>query len=230
MINFIQFVYRVFIAAFTLFAGASIAKAQSPCEDGGASGNFSITIDTVATNIGLITDLTGVTTDLTGYSTYKLYLQCEASDDLLQAVAGDSVTPVSITTTTSFYQSELGSTSESNPALFLAYPQVEYDSFLSIGLEATADANAGESPTQIVEDSDVLPISGAFENGENLIIDSNTGSSWYIADAESATNCAAGDDLKILFAQVTTDGDINGDLQFQVYRNGVQSAENCYGI
>ena len=108
MINFIQFVYRVFILAFALYAGASTARAQTDCEDSGASGNFSITIDTVATNIGLITDLTGATIDLTGYSTYQLYLQCEASDDLLQAVAGDSVTPVSITTTTSFYQSELG--------------------------------------------------------------------------------------------------------------------------
>ncbi len=222
-------VFRVLTAAIALFATAnsSMAQLSSNCQGGNDYSGFSITIDTVATNIGPITDLTGAETDLTGYNTYHLYLQCEAENDLLGAVGGDINAPVSITTTTDFYQAELGATSEPNAGLFFAYPQVQFDSYVTIGLVTAADNNLGESPTQIVEDSGVMPISIGFENGGDLIIDSPTGSSWYIADAEAASNCAAGSDLKILFAQVTTDGDIDGDIQFQVYRNGLQSAENC---
>ena len=222
-------VFRVLTAAIALFATAnsSMAQLSSNCQGGNDYSGFSITIDTVATNIGPIPDLTGAETDLTGYNTYHLYLQCEAENDLLGAVGGDINAPVSITTTTDFYQAELGATSEPNAGLFFAYPQVQFDSYVTIGLVTAADNNLGESPTQIVEDNGVMPISIGFENGGDLIIDSPTGSTWYIADAEAASNCAAGSDLKILFAQVTTDGDIDGDIQFQVYRNGLQSAENC---
>ena len=219
---------RLLSAVFLLVtAGGLQAQLSSTCSGGNDNGNFSISIDTVATNIGVLTDLTGAQIDLTGFSTYRLYLQCESSNDLLQAVGGDSNVPVTISTTTSFYQAQFGSAIESNPGLIAVYPQVEYDSYVTIGLFETAVAADGEAATSLTEDNAVFPVSIGFENGNDLIIDSFTGSSWYVADAEAASNCIAGDDLKVLFAQVTTDGDIDGDVQFQVYRNGLQQAENC---
>ncbi|MDA9864582.1 hypothetical protein N9C70_05895, partial [Flavobacteriales bacterium] len=221
-------VYRVLISAVLLFASstASLAQLSSNCEGSNDNGNFSILIDTIATNIGVISDLGGGTTDLTGFNTYQLYLQCESPSDLLQAVGGDITKPVTILTTTSFYQADLGTALEPNAGLFSPFPQVQYDSFVTIGLESTAVTDDGEASTQLIEDSS-SPVSGAFENEQDLVINSVAGSSWYIADAELASNCAAGSDLKILFAQVTTDGDIDGDIQFQVYRNGTQNGANC---
>ena len=222
-------VYRVFVSAVLILATShcTLAQLSSSCSGSGENGDFSIVIDTIYSNIGVVTDLSGQDTNLTGFNTYHLYLQCESIDDLLGAVGGDINNPVTIQSTTSFYQAELGSSIEPNPSLFAFMPQVQYDSFVTIGLETTAVNGDGESSTQIIEDSDVNPISGGFEEGGDLIIDSNTGSSWYVANAETASNCAAGEDLKILFAQVTTDGDVSGNIQFQVYRNGTQNGENC---
>ena len=221
-------VYRVFAAAVLLFATSNITLAQlsSNCAGLGDNGNFSIVIDTVATNIGVINDAGGGTTDLTGYNTYQLFLQCESSNDLLQAVGGDSFNPVTIQSTTSFFQAAFGTAIEPNSSLFAPFPQVQYDSFVTIGLEATAISENGEASTQVIEDAS-SPISGAFENGQDLVINTTIGGTWYITDAELATNCTAGDDLKVPFAQVTTDGNISGNVQFQVYRNGTQSSANC---
>lgn len=213
------------ICCCLLFASAS-AAAQEDCANT-AGGTFSIIIDTTAINIGPTTNLSGPV-DLTGYNTYRLYVQCDSPDDLLQAVAGDSSFPTSLTTTTSFYQDPLGNWSEIayNPLLFAGFPGLEFDSFLSIGLTAPAVTGNGESAPQMAEDAGI-PITGVFEGGGNLVIDTFEGASWFVADAENATNCAAGEDLKVFFAQVTTDGSIDGQVFFQMYRNGTQSGANC---
>ena len=193
------------------------------------NGGFSIDIDTIATNIGLIVNTLGDTTDLTGYNTYRLYLQCESQADLLQAVVGDAMYPTTLTTTTSFFQAYAGYHTEHgvNSLLFPIMPELEFDSFLTIGLAEPANPAQGETGTSIYEDPDQSAITGAFEDGENLMISSFTGAGWLIADAESATNCEAGPDQKVMFAQVTTDGTLEGTLRFQAYRNGFQSAEWC---
>ena len=193
------------------------------------NGGFSIGIDTIATNIGQITGPLG-DTNLTGFNTYRLYIECESADDLLQAVAGTNVNPTSLTTTTQFFQQTLlGGYSEStyNPLLFGGYPDLEYDSFLSIGLTAPALAANGEVATQKAEDSQVQPISIGFESGNNLIIDTFEGATWFVPNADEASNSVAGEDLRIFFAQLTTDGDIDGQVYFQMYRNGIQEDSTC---
>ena len=200
-------------------------QAQTLCLGDIDPNQYSIVIDTVAADIGVVTGPLG-TTDLTGFSCYRLSIQCPNATDLLQSVAGDNITPTSITTSTSFFQHPLGSASEAtyNSLLFAAYPDLEYDSFLTIGLTQPAVASAYEAAPLITEDPSALPISGAFESGESLIIDTFYGSSWFVADAEAATNCVAGPDQQILFAQVTTDGDLGGLVQFQMYQGSVGSS------
>ena len=214
--------------AFMLILSVNSGLAQDDpptCEI--ANGGFSIVIDTVATNIGTVVTPLG-TIDLEGYKTYQLFVQCESEFDLLQAVAGDSNTPTSITTTTEFYQHPLGGATEAalNPILLPAYPLLNHDSYLSIGLQSPADPSV-ETATQFTEDQVVKPISIGFENGGSLIIDTFDGATWFVADAETAANCTAGSDLKVFFAQVTTDGEIDGLIRFQMYRNGIQDVDNC---
>ena len=56
---------------------------------------YGLEIDTVATNIGLVTNLEGETVDLTGYSTYRLYVTMPNPDDFMSAVSGRPITRAS---------------------------------------------------------------------------------------------------------------------------------------
>ena len=204
------------------------AQGETNCQ-GILEGNYSIRIDTVFTDIGIVNGYNGAIYDLTGYNTYRLYLVCDAPDDLLQAVSGDSLNPTSLTTSTSFFQEPFfGTATEPNNAFFPIIPELEFDSYLTIGLSQTANTTLGEVATSITDDPATNPILLTFEeNGQDLNLNTFTGGLWYVANAELATNCIAGGDLEIQFAQVTTDGSLGGQFYFQVYKNGATDPANC---
>ena len=54
--------------------------------------------------------------------------------------------------------------------------------------------------------------------GQNLAIDGFFGGAWYVTSDNS--NGIAGDDNKVLLAQLTTDGDLSGQFLVQVFPNG----------
>ena len=60
----------------------------------------------------------------------------------------------------------------------------------------------------------------AFESGTNLIFNTPVGGGWMAADAQAAE---AGEDLRVLVAQLTTDGDISVDLTAQIMDAGLPS-------
>ena len=66
-------------------------------------------------------------------TTYRIYVDLEEGDQL-NAVFGDTVDPLLISTTTSFYQNQFGTHSPPSAALFGFFPSLEYDSFVTIGL------------------------------------------------------------------------------------------------
>jgi len=218
--------FKTMLLGGLLLACSATYSQLDNCQNDG-NGSFIITVDTIATNIGPITNILGTTTDLTGFNTYRLFLTCEDSTDLLQAVFGDAENPTSINTSTSFYQTPEGSSFSHgiSPALLPVYPELGFDSWLTIGMEGPADSDDGEIEIAVVEGNADFPISGAFAAGNNLNLNSLTGSSWYVTEAQNATNCRAGADLRILFAQLTTDGIIDGNVHFQVFKN-----ENVEGI
>ncbi len=87
----------------------------------------------------------------------------------LLAVAGTEESPLNISSTTSFYQNEFGSSTSAqiNPALFAALPDVEFDSFVTIGLLD----QTGNSLSSIGVGFD------PFESGGSI---STSGGSWFI--------------------------------------------------
>ncbi len=223
--------YRRYFIIGLLVSLASVQgiTAQTTSCTGILEGNYSIQIDTIHVNIGIVNGYNGAIYDLTGYNTYRLSLLCNAPNDLLQAVSGDSVNPTNLTTTTSFFQEPFfGMATEPNSLLFPLIPELQYDSFLSIGLSQTANTSNGEVGTYIQDDPDGNPILTTFEDiGQDLVLNSFTGGAWFVPDAELATNCTAGSDLAIQFAQVTTDGALDGQFYFQVYKNGLADPQNC---
>ena len=90
--------------------------------------------------------------DLAGMTTYRVFFQAEMPTDFVTSVYGNLGTPLTLTTTTTFYQNQLGSASSQsqNPLLFEGFPNLIYDSYVTIGLSETANASAGESNPSLV--------------------------------------------------------------------------------
>ena len=115
---------------------------------------------------------------------------------------------MSITTTGSFYQDPLGGplATASNPLLFPTFPDLAYDSWVTIG----SPDNSGSVDFIGV---DFVP----FEAGGNLAIDDNVGGTWYILpDLEPTAFPDA--DGRVLVGQFTTDGIVELTLNLQ-YRS-----------
>ena len=57
-----------------------------------------------------------------------------------------------------------------------------------------------------------------FESGNAVVMDDAVGGSWFILNG--GANGVAGDDLRVLVAQLTTAGTLNGQLNVQVFEGG----------
>ena len=164
-----------------------------------------------------------------GMTTYRFYIGMEASTDFLSAIYGSLQSPLSITTTTGFYNDTFaaGSTAEGiNPFFFGTFPSLEFDSWVTIGTESYA--TMGQVAAATVESS-IQPWTGAFSalsemSGQDVAMDDWYGGAWYVVNG--ATNGVAdADNQRVLIMQLTTAGEISGMLNAQVFPNGDGAAE-----
>lgn len=190
--------------------------------------SYSLEVEVVSENIGILVGALGVT-DLTGYSCSRLYVNMANTDDFMSSVSGDAVNPTYINTTTNFYHAILGGQTPNgiNSVLFPVYPDLAYDSWVTIGLEGAPNAAAGEAAVATVQ-STTNPWATNFDlgggiPGGNITIDDVIGGAWYALNGDA--NGIAGDDLKVLVGQFTTTGELSGQLYCQVFINGEGSNE-----
>ena len=180
---------------------------------------------------------------LDGYTTYRIYANLTNPLDFVSAVYGTDTSPLSLQTTGDIFQASTGGNLGTGitPPLFGAFPELQYDSWFTIGASFTGD---GEGTVTIIS----APGSNAwvpFENGQSFTISDPFGASWFTtfpcAEPEDdpefdLATCAdgkigfAGDDLKVLLAQITTDGDLSGIFNIQVFPNGVQVNQQYPGF
>jgi MYXO-CTERM domain-containing protein len=85
-----------------------------------------------------VADFTGmqyetVENGMAGLTTYLVYAGVDAGGEL-DAVYGDNVNALSVSSDGGFYQNTFGSWSTPNAALFPIFPSLAYDSFVTIGL------------------------------------------------------------------------------------------------
>ena len=189
---------------------------------------YGIEVEVINENIGLLVGALGIT-DLTGYSTTHVYATTVNSDDFVSSVSGDATNPTYVNTTTNFYHAALGAGVPNgiNSLLFPVYPDLAYDSWITIGLTGTPNALAGEANVSTVQSSD-NPWFTNFDTGGglpggNIAIDDAIGGAWYALNGDA--NGVAGDDLKVLVGQFTTTGDLDGQLYIQYFINGDGSNE-----
>ena len=192
-----------------------------PTDGGGGNGNLNyfVEVEVVNDNLGMVG-----AEDLTGYGCYRLYVHLTSPEEQLLAVYGDLNRPLDITTTTQFFHDGNGGPVASgvNPTFFPFFPSLEYDSWVTIGIAQTPNAALGEAAVTPLEDSEAPWIAafdpGGAEPGSSIVINSAAGGAWF-APAD-ATNGIAGDDLRVLVGQFTTDGDLSGQLYASVLPPG----------
>ncbi len=141
------------------------------------------------------------------FNTYRVYANFSNPLDQLTAVYGQDVTPLEITSTGSFFQQTLLSgpfSTDYNPADIGIDPDVQYDSWVTIGAE---DVNNNNLQSLNVDAS-------TFEAGGDLIVNSATGGAWFVFpdDQPAAFPDPSG---RVLVAQVTTDGFVDLTLNLQ---------------
>ena len=193
-----------------------------------AQGSFGLEVEVVTEDIGVLIGALGVT-DLTGYSTTRIYVTTENEDDFLSSVSGDATNPTLVNTTTNFYHALLGAGTPNgiNSLLFPVYPDLAYDSWVTIGLEGAPNAGAGEANVSTVQSNDNPWLTnfdpGGGQAGGNIAIDDAIGGAWYALNGDA--NGIAGSDLKVLAGQFTTTGELSGQLYVQVFISGDGSDE-----
>ena len=172
-----------------------------------------IAVESYAVHDGSIAELDGMTT-------YHVYAVCTNPEDEVSAISGDATSPLSLTSTDGFYQNALGSNTgwTINPAFFGAFPAMEYDSWITLGVMNQNEVT-GQPNTVGMEDA----FASFDAGGDFVIVDSENGGSWFTLAGDAQAQ--AGDDLKVLIAQLTVSNDavITGNFNVQLFVNGSQA-------
>jgi hypothetical protein len=177
--------------------------------------------------IGLEEYAVHTTGDLEGMTTWRMYLHLLHEDDFLSACTGSDINPFILesTSTPAWYQHPTGSetfANSINPALFTAFPDLEYDSWLTIGVEDNSVLMNIWSIADPIYDAFAV-----FEAGENVYSDSPVGNGWLsLYPGLGAENPGfAGNDLSILIGQITTSGTLSGTVYVQIFPWGIQNPD-----
>lgn len=157
-----------------------------------------------------------------GMTTARLYAVLVNPQDYLTSVSGWDEMEGRVETTTSFYQDPDGwaTPNNNNPLLYDILPTLRYDTWVTIGIDAAPVGAAGEIPVGLFPPETSYWVD-EFEAGDDLVMDID--GAWFVTLGSS--NGTAGEDLRVLVGQFTTDGVISGYLNLQVFSNGVASDE-----
>ena len=160
-----------------------------------------------------------------GMTTYRFYVTLPDEGDRFSAVFGNNESNLEVSAPDGVYNSTFNSSwnaSGVNPAFLPAFPELAADTYATVGLEgpASTSGQAGAADPSIVEDANQM-ITPFFLTDGATLMESNTltGASWYVLN--TASNGLANDDNRVLIMQVTTAGNVSGQISYQVFPLGV---------
>ena len=171
--------------------------------------------------------------ELEGMTTYRLYVNCLNELDFVSSCSGDNSNPFEISSSESpaWYNSPFNSSwnaSGLNPAFFFIDPSMAYDSYLTLGPE-DATSPPAQHPQTV---SGAIDFTLEFDGdgpGESFEVNDAVGAAWFHTfpglEVAATHPAFAGDDLRVLVAQLTSAGEISGQIQIQVFQNGFQATE-----
>ena len=169
-----------------------------------------------------------------GMTTYRFYVTLPDEGDRFSAVFGNNDSNLEVSAPDGAYNSAFNSSwnaSGINPAFLPAFPELAADTYATVGLAgpASTSGQAGAADPSIVEDADQM-ITPFFLTDGATLMESNTltGSSWYVLN--TASNGLANDDNRVLIMQVTTAGNVSGQISYQVFPLGVGSDQQQLSV
>ena len=160
-----------------------------------------------------------------GGTVYRFYVDMQDATDRMSAVFGNDQASLLIDTPAGAFNSSFNSSwnaSGINPAFLGVFPDLADDTYATIGLSGPASTSGivGAADPSIVEDATQAVTPYFLTPGAtNLTSTTLTGSSWYVLN--TAANGLPDADMRVLILQVTTAGDISGQINYQVFPLGV---------
>ena len=160
-----------------------------------------------------------------GLTTYRFYVDMTDPTDRMSAVFGNDQASLLVNTPAGAFNSAFNSSwnaSGINPAFLPVFPDLADDTYATIGLSGPASTSGivGAADPSIVEDA-TQAITPYFltPGATNLTSTTLTGASWYVLN--TAANGLPDASGRVLVMQVTTGGDISGQINYQVFPLGV---------
>ena len=160
-----------------------------------------------------------------GLTTYRFYVDMQDATDRMSAVFGNDQASLLVNTPGGAFNSPFNSSwnaSGINPAFLPVFPDLADDTYATVGLMGPASTSgiAGAADPSVVEDA-TQPITPYFltPGATNLESTTLTGASWYVLN--TAANGLPDANGRVLIMQVTTSGDISGQINYQVFPLGV---------
>lgn len=140
-----------------------------------------------------------------GYLTYRVYANFDDPGDQLIALYGFDSAPMVVSNSGTFYQDPFGGPTslEINPAFFPAFPDLEYDSWFTVGYESSTGSGLSVVGFDFT----------AFEAGSGFTVNDPIGGTLFLlpGDASSFPDALG----RVLVGQFTTDGDVDFTLNIQ---------------
>ena len=163
--------------------------------------------------------------DLDGMTTYRIYVSNLGPTDFVSSIYGNDQYPFEISAPAGIYNSSLNaswSASGITSAFVGVYPEIEFDSYATIGLSqsaATSGITYAIDPS-IVEDSSQQFTPIFLDDGSTgVTLNSVVGMAYYILNnGNPAGN--PDDNGRVLIMQITTEGTVSGTINVQLFPNG----------
>ena len=151
---------------------------------------------------------------MAGLTTYRIYAAIDAGGEV-DAVYGDDVSALSIQSTHGHFQHAFGDHTTPDAGLWVFFPSLEFDSFVTIGLLH----DDGDQMMHIGIDWDDFE-----DNGGDIWTDNGT---WFATPNEPQVQEVNG---RVLIAQLTTEGDVSGCLSLQGKEEDTSINWNAVGV
>ena len=154
-----------------------------------------------------------------GLVRYEIHVLLPDSDRV-SAVYGTDTHPLELHAPKGVYNSPYNgswSSSGMNPKFFELMPDMQDDTYATVGLRTSAKLSAvlrAEDPTMVQDPSEPWDDFFTFDGETSLKIATRTGGSWFVL--RTAANGAPVDG-RVMLAQITTPGSVSGALNLQVF-------------
>ena len=159
-----------------------------------------------------------------GLTRYRFYVDMMDASDTFSAVFGNSEQPLLVNVPSGAFNTGFNSSwnaSGLNPAFVAQFPEMADDTYATIGLTGPASTSgiAGAADPGLAEDPDQGITPFFINNGATtLAADMIVGSSWFVLN--DAGNAVPDANQQVIVLQVTTAGEISGQINVQVFPMG----------